>query len=172
MKPQDQTNQGSAASGSNTDDTELDEANKKIAALTESAKRALADLQNYRKRVEEEKTSFSQFATLGIILQLLPILDNFNRAFAQVPDEIKNTEWFKGTVQIEQQLVGIMKRQGVAEMPTAVGQTLDPNIHEAVATGPGKKDIVIAEYEKGYLLGEKVIRPAKVQVGDGSEAKA
>lgn len=149
-------------------DNDLAEANKKIQDLTETAKRALADLQNYRKRVEEERTQFAAFANVSLILELLPILDNFQRAFSQVPEDIAKTEWFKGTLQIEQQLVGIMRKQGVTEIPNSVGQKLDPKIHEAITAGPGEKDLVIEEFEKGYLLGEKVIRPAKVKVGDGN----
>lgn len=149
---------------------DLNKANQQIADLTETAKRALADLTNYRKRVEEERTSFAQFATVGLFLELLPILDNFNRAFTHVPKEIQKTEWFKGTLQIEQQLVGILKKRGVAEMPSSVGETLDPTKHEAISAGPGAADIVIEEYEKGYMLGDKVLRPAKVKVGDGNEA--
>lgn len=149
---------------------DLEAANQKICELTETAKRALADLQNYRKRAEEDKNAFVQFANITLILELLPILDNFNRAFSQVPEEIRSTEWFKGALQIEQQLAGVIRKQGVAEMPSAVGQKLDPRFHEAVAAGRGKKDAVIEELEKGYMLGDKIIRPTKVKVGNGSVA--
>ena len=146
---------------------DLEAANKQIQDLTETAKRALADLQNYRKRVEEERTAFAQFANVALLMELLPILDNFNRAFAAVPEEVSKTEWFKGALQIEQQLVGIVRKQGIAEIPSSVGKPLDPKIHEAIAVGPGEKDTVIEEFEKGYMLGDKVIRPAKVKVGSG-----
>jgi len=144
---------------------DLEAANKQIQELTETAKRALADLQNYRRRVEEERAGFVTFANSALILELLPILDNFNRAFAHVPAEISKTEWFKGALQIEQQLAGVIKKQGVTEMPSQIGKKLDTKFHEAVAAGPGEKDVIIEEFEKGYLLGEKVIRPAKVKVG-------
>lgn len=145
--------------------TDLEAANKQIAELTETAKRALADLQNYRRRMEEERATFVAFANITLILELLPILDNFQRAFAQVPEEISKSDWFKGALAIEQQLVGVVKKQGVTEMPSQVGKKLDSKIHEAITTGPGEKDVIIEEFEKGYLLGEKVIRPAKVKVG-------
>lgn len=144
---------------------ELDQANKKIAELTEVAKRALADLQNYRKKVEEERAAFVQFANATLLLELLPILDSFNRAFAQVPEEIKDTDWFKGALQIEQQLAAVINKQGVKEISSPVGQKLDPRFHEAITVGPGEKDIIIEEFEKGYMLGEKVLRPTKVKVG-------
>lgn len=148
---------------------DLEAANKQIQELTETAKRALADLQNYRRRVEEERTAFVQFANVALILELLPILDNFQRAFSQVPEEILKSDWFNGALAIEQQLVAVVKKQGVTEMPSQVGKKLDPKIHEAIATGPGEKDTVIEEFEKGYLLGDKVIRPAKVKVGNGGD---
>ncbi len=152
-----------------TPEEELKAANQKIQEMTDAAKRALADLQNYRKKAEEEKAAFVQFANVGLILELLPVLDNFNRAFAQVPEEVQKTDWFKGALQIEQQLVGIMRKQGVSEMPPQIGKPVDAKFHDALAVGPGEKDIVIEEFEKGYMLAEKVIRPAKVKVGDGSE---
>lgn len=149
---------------------DLEAANKQIQELTETAKRALADLQNYRRRVEEERTQFVQFANVALILELLPILDNFQRAFAQVPEEISKSDWFKGALAIEQQLVAVVKKQGVTEMQSQVGKKLDPKSHEAIATGPGGKDTVIEEFEKGYMLGDKVIRPAKVKVGTHEQA--
>lgn len=147
---------------------DLEAANKQIADLTDTAKRAMADLQNYRRQSEKERANFVAFANAGLLLDLLPILDNFARAFAQVPDEIQKTDWFKGALQIEQQLVGIMKKQGVTEMPSSVGKKLDVNFHEAITVGPGEADVIIEEFEKGYLIGDKVIRPAKVRVGDGN----
>lgn len=153
----------------NTQQTQGDNsAQLQIQELTETAKRALADLQNYRKKVEEERAAFIVFANVVLILELLPILDNFNRAFSQVPPDVEKTQWFKGALQIEQQLVDIVKKQGVAGMPTQIGQKLDTKIHEAIMTGPGEKDTVIEELEKGYMLGDKVIRPAKVKVGIGT----
>ena len=147
---------------------DLTEADKQIQELTETAKRALADLQNYRKQVEKERKDFVAFANVTLLMELLPILDNFNRAFGQVPDDIKKTEWFKGALQIEQQLAAIMRKQGITEMEPQVGKKLDTRIHEPITVGPGEKDIIIEEFEKGYMLGEKVLRPAKVKVGNGN----
>lgn len=165
---QNQTQQDNATSDAAPLEADLAAANKQIQELTETAKRALADLQNYRKRITEERAQFVSFANVGLILELLPILDNFQRAFLHVPEEVEKTEWFKGALQIEQQLVALIRKQGVVEMSPSLGQKLDPKIHEAVATGLGEKDVIIEEFEKGYMLGDKVIRPAKVKVGDGN----
>lgn len=171
--PNNQGGNASSPSGATSSSTPLEEdlkaANQKIQELTETAKRALADLQNYRKRIEEEHTSFIQFANLSLLLELLPILDNFQRAFLSVPEVIKKTEWFAGALQIEQQLVSVMRKQGVTEMPSSVGQKVDPEHHEALMTKPGEQDMVVEEFEKGYMLGSKIIRPAKVAVGNGTK---
>ena len=146
---------------------DIAQANKQIQELTETAKRAMADLQNYRKQVEKERKDFAAFANVMLLVELLPILDSFNRAFSQVPEEIKKTEWFKGALGIEQQLAAVMRKQGITEMESQIGKTLDTKIHEPITVGPGEKDIIIEEFEKGYLLGKKVLRPAKVKVGNG-----
>lgn len=165
------TAQASAQTQNVTNDEKLEkdlvEANQKIQDLTETAKRALADLQNYRKKSEEEKSAFIAFANASLVLELIPILDNFKRAFGSVPEDISKTDWFKGALQIEQQLIAIMRKQGLAEIPFEVGRKIDTNIHEAIMMGVGEKDTVIEELEKGYLLGGKVIRPIKVKVGKG-----
>lgn len=149
-------------------ENDLAEANKKVEEMTAAAKRAMADLQNFRKRTEEDKAGFVAFANASLILELLPVLDNFARAFAQVPEEILKTEWFKGALQIEQQLVGIVRKQGVVEMESQVGKKADVRFCDALAAGPGEKEVVIEEFEKGYMIGDKILRPAKVKVGDGT----
>ncbi|MEK7528701.1 MAG: nucleotide exchange factor GrpE [Patescibacteria group bacterium] len=146
---------------------ELAAAQEEIAKLTEIAKRAMADLANYRRRVEDERGKFAQFANVSLILEILPTIDNFSRAFAHMPENLKNDDWIKGVMAIEKQLVEVLKKSGVSEMPSSVGQPLNPNKHEAIMTAPGEKDTVIEELEKGYLLGDSVLRPAKVKVGDG-----
>lgn len=159
--------QTQTATGNEKLEKDLVEANQKIQDLTETAKRALADLQNYRKKSEEEKSAFIAFANATLVLELIPILDNFKRAFGSVPGDVSKTDWFKGALQIEQQLIAIMKKQGLAEIPFEVGRKIDTNIHEAIMMGAGEKDTVIEELEKGYMLGGKVIRPTKVKVGKG-----
>lgn len=147
---------------------ELEQARQKIQELTEASKRALADLANYKKRVEEERASFIQFANLNFILEILPVLDNLDRALAHAPTELKDSEWIKGLSQIQQQLITVLKKHGITEMPSPIGQSIDPHRHEAVLQAPGAKDIILEVLDKGYMLGDKIIRPAKVKVGDGN----
>lgn len=144
-------------------------AQQKIQELTEMSKRALADLANYKKRVEEERTSFAKFASLSIILEILPIIDNFRRALRHAPEEWKESEWINGILHIEKQLAEVVEKQGLEEMPSPVGKPFDPLRHEAVMQVQGPKDIVIEELDKGYVFCDKIVRPTKVKVGDGSE---
>lgn len=138
-------------------------------AMTETAKRALADLQNFKRRTEEEKKSLALFANMEIVLQLLPVIDNFRRAFAHVPEELRGNEWIDGIYRIEKQFTDALKNIGIMEIPS-VGNLVNPLHHEVVMQGPGEKDIVIAEFERGYMFQNKVLRPAKVQVGNGESA--
>ncbi len=147
--------------------TEQDEKDAKIEELTRLAQQATADLTNYRRRVEEEKKSFASYATSNLVLELLQVVDNFDRALLSVPEEIKSNEWTQGIQGIDQQFHGILERQGLQPIETQ-GQKFDLNLHEAMMTGPGEKDLILEEFERGYMLGDRVLRPAKVKVGDGS----
>ena len=142
----------------------------KIAELTEVSKRALADLQNYKRRIEEERSQFVKLANASLILGILQITDNFDRAFAHMPQELEKNEWVEGVIQIEKQLSETLKKQGLKSIES-IGQKFDPNFHEALLHAPGKKDVVIEELEKGYLLNDKVLRPSKVKVGNGEKLK-
>lgn len=146
---------------------DLTQAQDRINELTETSKRAYADLSNYRRLVDQERAQYTAFANVGFIKEILPIADNFSRAFNHVPPDVTGSEWFKGMQQIANQMSAFLKKQGVEEIPTIIGMGVDANIHEPLMTGPGKKDTVIEEFEKGYTLGGQVLRPAKVKVGSG-----
>lgn len=142
----------------------------KITELTIISQRALADLQNYKRRVEEERTQFVKFANAALILEILSIIDNFNRAFDHIPQDLEKNEWVQGVINIEKQLSETLKKQGIKEIE-AIDQPFDPNLHEAILHGSGKKDLIVEELEKGYLLNDKVLRPSKVKVGNGEKVK-
>lgn len=145
---------------------ELEEAQKKAQNFEDIAKRAQADLQNFRRRSEQEKADFVRFAKMEFILQLLPIVDNFARAAEHTPEDLKTHDWVKGISAIEKQFEGMIAALGLEKIKT-VGEKFNPHFHEAVAEGQGEKDTVIEELEKGYILNDKVVRPAKVKVGNG-----
>lgn len=131
--------------------------------------RAQADLINYKKRVEQERGDAAKFANAMLIVTLLPVLDDFERAMASVPTSLAGFTWFEGARLIQRKLQAILQAQGVTEIPTE-GQAFDPTIHDAVSYGPGEEGKVVEELQKGYRLHNRVIRPALVRVGQGTTA--
>ncbi len=129
-------------------------------------KRALADYENYKKRSEEDKKELVQYASENLILEILPILDNFQSAYKSLPKDLENNNWAIGIRYIKDQFENVLKNNGVEELKT-VGEKFNPEIHEAiekVESEDGEKDIIVEEVVKGYKMGEKVIRAAKVKI--------
>jgi molecular chaperone GrpE len=145
-----------------------DSKDAKIEELTGQLARAMADLQNFKRRSEEEKASFVKFANSEMLKTILPILDNLDRSVTHLPDELKDNEWTKGMLQIHDDLIKTFEKLGIKKIKT-VGEKLDPNLHEAMLAGPGDKDVIVEEFEPGYTLQDDVIKVAKVKVGDGSK---
>lgn len=138
--------------------------------------RARADLLNYKKTEMERIGEFVKYADVGLILKILPILDNFELAEKKLPEELKENENVKGILQIKAQLQDFLKNQGVEEIK-CLGEKFDPNFMEvaeevevkdkpasAEASAGKESGIVIEEIQKGYKLHGKVLRPARVKV--------
>jgi molecular chaperone GrpE len=136
--------------------------------LKEQLARCMADMQNYKRRAEEDKAAFVKFANAELLKEILPIIDNFDRAFSQVAEHISEEPWVQGVTQTHETFVKTLAKLGVNKIPT-VGETLDPTRHEAVMQGFGEKDKVIEELEPGYLYNEVTLKAAKVKVGDGGK---
>ncbi len=136
-------------------------------AMTETAKRALADLQNFKRRTEEERGELQVYANMKLLQALFPALDNFGRAFASIPEELKSNEWVKGIEAIEKNLLKTLTNLGL-EVVDQVSVPVDPNKHEVLLQGDGPAGQVTQIFEKGYLFNGKTVRPAKVQVGKDS----
>ncbi|MGC8950960.1 nucleotide exchange factor GrpE [Chloroflexus sp.] len=130
--------------------------------------RAVADYRNFKRRTETERAELIRNAGAAIILKLLPVLDDFERAIANVPPEIAETPWWQGTQLIAHKLRTMLESEGVKPIE-ALGQDFDPNLHEAVIyeDAEGQEGKVIAELQRGYLLHDRVIRPSMVKVGRG-----
>ncbi|MCK9186127.1 nucleotide exchange factor GrpE [Candidatus Gracilibacteria bacterium] len=148
--------------------TEITKAKEELSQMTESAKRTMADFQNYKRRVEEEKKSWAIFANFELIKSLLPIFDNFKRAQTHEPKDVneETTKWLEGIGMSINQLEKLLQDFGVKKIES-LGQKFNPDFHEALAQDKGEKDIIIEELESGYTLGDKVLRHAKVKVGNG-----
>ena len=126
--------------------------------------RARADYQNLRRRVEQEQVSARQQAARDILLQLLPVVDDFDRAMANAPQAEDQQTWVSGTRMVGKKLLGVLERYGVRRY-VSVGAPFDPKRHEAVATD-GDGSTVVEAYQEGYQLGDTILRPAMVRTGD------
>jgi len=146
-----------------------DEVEKKLNSEIEELKNQLlrlqADFVNYKNRTEREKSNSIILANEDLILKLLPILDNFNRAFVHAD---LNDKIIKGFVMIKEQFESVLKSEMVEEIESD-GAVFDPNLHNAVMTESKegvKSGIVLETFEKGYKIKDKVIRPSMVKVSE------
>jgi molecular chaperone GrpE len=157
---------------------EEDEIEKLKTALTEEKskcetnlagwQRAQADFINYKRFAEQEKTEIGKYASISLMSNLLPVIDDFERAIASIPPKESDSRWVEGLKLIDRKFQDTLQKQGISCIET-IGKEFDPYVMEAVSCSKGKKDVVILELEKGYKLQDKVIRPAKVIVGSGEE---
>lgn len=148
-------------------DPTVAELEAQLARLTDVAARAQADLQNAKARLEKDADEMRRFAAGAVLLKLLPVIDHFQRAFQQLPPDLKDNEWVKGVGAIEKDFLRQVADLGLTRFES-LNQIADPARHEVLTVGPGKEGIVTEVFEDGYELNGKVIRPAKVKVGDGS----
>jgi molecular chaperone GrpE len=134
--------------------------------------RIAADFDNFRKRTQKEKEDLEQQVKCSTIVELLPVVDNFERARSQIkPQTDQEMNIHKSYQSVYKQLVDCLKRVGVAPMRSE-GKEFDPNLHEAVmreATDEHPEGTVIEELVRGYLLGERVLRHAMVKVATAPE---
>lgn len=133
--------------------------------LYEAWLRTSADFDNYRKRTERERDEFRQYAMEALLFQMLPVLDNFERALSSLPPDLPRG-FAEGVALIYKQLQDVLAKQGLTPLGTANAQ-FDPHLHEAVET-EARPDLahhqIIGEVQKGYKLGKRVLRPALVKV--------
>jgi len=130
--------------------------------------RCQADLVNYKQRAAQEKGEIIEFANSMLISNLLPVIDDLERAFASVPDELNKSSWTEGINLIYNKFKATLEAQGLTEIK-AKGEPFDPRLHEAVMQQEGEEGMVIEETQKGYEFRGKVIRPSLVIVGKGEE---
>jgi molecular chaperone GrpE len=131
-------------------------------------RRAEADFENYKKRNDQERQEAARFASTALVLSILPVLDDLDRAFKSIPEKLTHLTWTDGIRLIHRKLQATLEAQGVTEIK-ALGEDFDPSIHEAVGQAAGEDGKVIEEAQKGYKLHGRVIRPAFVIVGNGNK---
>ena len=147
----------------------FDDLHEKSEKFENNWKRAVADLQNYKRRVESERSLQAQSAQIALAINLLPICDDFDRAMEAVKKESIDQGWFEGFEAIQRKLSGLLEAMGIKEI-SALGESFNPEFHEALARQDGPENICIEVVQRGFKLGDRVIRPVQVIVGEGSSA--
>jgi molecular chaperone GrpE len=146
----------------------LTEEQAKAEANLAGWQRAQADFINFKRRIEQEREDFTKFANTSLVLELLPVLDDLERALEHTPAKLARMPWVDGVNLIYRKFKATLESQGLTRIE-ALGKPFDPNLHEAVRQDKGEEGIVIEEIRKGYQLQDKVIRPTTVVVGNGED---
>ncbi|SFI62076.1 molecular chaperone GrpE [Paenibacillus sp. UNC496MF] len=152
---------------------DADGADGRIAELTKLADenqqrylRAQADFDNFRRRTAKEREELAQYASMKLVGQLLPVVDNFGRAIEAAKAGGDVESFSKGVEMIFRQLEGVLEAEGLKPM-NAVGQPFNPDFHQAimqVESDEHEEGIVVEEVQQGFMLKDKVLRPAMVKV--------
>lgn len=143
-----------------SESTDLDE----VAELTTDLQRLQAEFINYKARVESEKAMLSQFAKVNVVKDLLPVIDDLERALAHLPNDLAGNKWAQGAQKVYTRLQAQLQKMDVSVI-SAIDQPFNPELHEAVsAEGEGDHQVVSEILQNGYMLGDSVIRHAVVKV--------
>ncbi|MFA5468151.1 MAG: nucleotide exchange factor GrpE [Sphaerochaetaceae bacterium] len=150
-------------------EAEVERLSKELEANKEEYLRKVADLDNYRKRLVREKANAVQYANENLLNDLIPILDDFDRAITAGQEGQDIKAYGEGVKLIQKQLLDLLDRNwGLKRMDGIVGEEFSPHEHEAMLMEEGEqydKETVLAELQKGYYLHDRVLRTAKVKVG-------
>ncbi len=144
---------------------------QRITDLQDKWHRAAADLVNLRRRTEQDKDDIQKFASMLLVQELLPVLDNFERAIATIPGNLAMLTWVHGVMLIERHLRAILEHRGL-ESIEAQGKPFSPHYHEAVSdreTDEAPPGSVLQEYQRGYAMHGRVIRPTLVELAKEPE---
>ena len=145
-----------------------DPRDEKIEELTDRLKRSMAEFDNFRKRTEKEKASMYEIGARDVIEKILPIVDNFERGLAAIPEDSKETPFAEGMEKIYRQFMKTLEEMGVTPIE-AVGKEFDPNFHNAVMHIEDEnlgENVVAQELQKGYMYRDSVVRHSMVQVAN------
>jgi molecular chaperone GrpE len=142
------------------------QAEEELDRLRGSLSRAQADYSNLLKRVDRDKMEMTAYISANVVKKFLPTVDNLERALANVPADIAEQKWTEGIRATLQALSKQLETMGVQSF-VSLEQEVDTEKHEVMSQSPGKEGIIVAEFEKGYTLNDRVIRHAKVIVGSG-----
>jgi len=147
---------------------ELAQLEQQVVELTDALQRERADVINVRRRHDEQIAGLKSIVKAGVVRDLLPVIDNFERALKHVPKDLEDNDYIKGVQGVVKQFEKTLADLGVERIKT-VGEPFDPKYHEAISMedGDGTTEVVSEELQSGYKLGEEVIRHAMVRVKMG-----
>lgn len=150
-----------------TKSNKTDELEQQVTELTQDLQRTRADFENYRKRVELEKTAAREAGQSSAILKLLPVVDNIERAIAHVPNELKDNKWAQSVAGLTKNLEKSLDNLNLKRIDAEKGSDFNPELHEAIQfdeEAEGDKEVIEEELQAGYLLNGRPIRHAMVKV--------
>jgi molecular chaperone GrpE len=166
---QDSTSEFNEAEGEETAETSLEKLEKAVASEQDKFLRLFAEFENYKKRTSKERMDLFKTANQEVIIAMLPVLDDFERAMKELSKE-QDSELYKGVSLIQNKFIGVLKNKGLEEVVVSAGDTFDSEMHDAITQIPAPdkkmKGKVIDVIEKGFQLGDKIIRHPKVVVGN------
>ena len=138
---------------------------QELSEANEALLRERADAANVRRRADEDRVKLGSFYKSSLVKELLPVLDNFERALKSIPGDIKDHDYVKGVQGVVKQFEQALEKIGVERIKT-VGEKFDPHLHEAVTMeeGDGTEEIVSEELQAGFKVGDDVVRHAMVRV--------
>lgn len=152
-----------------TAETSLEKLEKAVASEQDKFLRLFAEFENYKKRTSKERMDLFKTANQEVIIAMLPVVDDFERAMKELSKE-QDSELYKGVSLIQNKFIGVLKNKGLEEVVVSAGDTFDSEMHDAITQIPAPdkkmKGKVIDVIEKGFQLGEKIIRHPKVVVGN------
>ena len=166
---QDSTSEFNDAEGEETAETSLEKLEKAVASEQDKFLRLFAEFENYKKRTSKERMDLFKTANQEVIVAMLPVVDDFERAMKELSKE-QDSELYKGVSLIQNKFIGVLKNKGLEEVVVSTGDTFDSEMHDAITQIPAPdkkmKGKVIDVIEKGFQLGDKIIRHPKVVVGN------
>lgn len=145
--------------------SELEAEREKAETYYKNWQRSAADFINYKRRVEQERGEMARLSNAALVINLLPVYDDLDRAVESVDSTLAGLNWVQGIVNIHHKFSRLLEAMGVTEI-AAENQAFDPARHEAVGRQPGEEGRVLHVVQKGYEIQGKVIRPAMVIVGE------
>jgi molecular chaperone GrpE len=129
--------------------------------------RARAEFANYKRRIEAERAELTASAGAEALKRVLPAVDDFERAMQTLPDDLKDNPWISGVLMVQRKLNAALEQSGIAPLVTNPGDAFDPNVHEAITHEDSDQfgsEQIIGEVQRGYKIGDRILRPAMVRV--------